>query len=151
MWVLAHRSSPPKGIASNQLCSDLGMRKFINLTQYDWQNWYEIFCICRKCKGSTTFVVGLHDYDARGTFYKPDGLVRFEDSLNTYFKSNGYISIKDHSVIVPPEHLTPNIQRAFAEGASCLAINCPNAATTMFRLCVDLVSRPSTTGLIRCS
>jgi hypothetical protein len=39
-------------------------------------------------------------------------------------------------------HLPANIENAFSEGAGCLSIECFNAAATMFRLCVDLATRP---------
>lgn len=26
-------------------------------TDYEWQRWYETFCMCRNCLRSTTFVV----------------------------------------------------------------------------------------------
>jgi len=34
-----------------------------------------------------------------------------------------------------------DIKAAFEEGAKCLAVDCPNAAATMFRLCIDLGTR----------
>jgi hypothetical protein len=57
-------------------------------------------------------------------------------------KVEGHISLKDEITEAPPEHLPPNIEAAFQEGAACLAIGCANAAGTMFRLCVDLATKP---------
>ena len=36
----------------------------------------------------------------------------------------------------------PEITAVFNEGATCLAVQCWNAAGTMFRLCVDLATKP---------
>jgi len=36
----------------------------------------------------------------------------------------------------------PNIANVFREAATCLTVECWNAAGTMFRLCVDLATRP---------
>lgn len=42
----------------------------------------------------------------------------------------------------PPDHLPAEIENTFKEGAACLVISCNNAAATMFRLCIDLATRP---------
>ena len=112
------------------------------LIQYDWQPWYEIFCVCRACHHPTIFLVSLEDLRSKDTFVRPDGLVNFAGTLNGYFKVNRFISIRDNAPTKPPEHLPEDIQEAFTEGAACLSIGCNNAAATMFRLCVDLVTRP---------
>jgi hypothetical protein len=52
------------------------------------------------------------------------------------------ISLKDKEPIQPPEQLPPDVEAAFAEGGKCLAIDCFNAAGTMFRLAIDLSTRP---------
>ena len=51
------------------------------------------------------------------------------------------MSLKDNSTIEPPEHIPEQIEAVFREGATCLAVQCFNAAGTMFRLCIDLVTR----------
>ena len=53
-----------------------------------------------------------------------------------------YISLKDRATVPPPEHTPKNLEPVFREGATCLAVGCYNAAGTMFRLCVDLATRP---------
>ena len=49
--------------------------------------------------------------------------------------------MKDIAAAQPPEHLPENVKNIFLEGAKCLAINCNNAAGTMFRLCIDTITR----------
>ncbi len=58
------------------------------ITYHGWQNWYEIFCVCRQCGCPTTFLVGLilEAYDQRGPFYERGGLVKHEGALNPYFE-----------------------------------------------------------------
>ncbi len=53
----------------------------------------------------------------------------------------GFVSEKDAAAVAPPEHVPDAIKDAFSEGAKCLAIGCPNAAATMFRLCIDLATK----------
>lgn len=108
---------------------------------YDWQHWYEAFCICRNCKKSTVFV--LCDDDMRSNNYvtKKGGLAELSISVNNVMRIEDYISEKDAAARKPPEHLPPKVEAAFKEGAACMAIGCPNAAATMFRLCIDLSTR----------
>ena len=109
--------------------------------QYRWQNWFEIFCVCRGCNCSTIFLVGLSKIEAKDQFYQRDGIVEFSGAINPFFQIERFISIRDNVSTKPPEHVEDEIKNAFTEGAACLAIECYNAAATMFRLCVDLVTR----------
>lgn len=110
--------------------------------RHEWQNWYEVFAVCRNCDQPTVWLIGLREYNARGTFYGERKIVEFKDSLNAYFSIERYIGLRDNVSIRPPEHLSKEIEDAFNEGATCLSVACYNAAATMFRLCVDLVTRP---------
>ena len=110
--------------------------------RYDWQYWYEIFCVCRQCDRPTIYLVGLKEYKDQEHFYRSGGLVKHEGALNPYFEIDSYISLCDQVHHKPPEHLPENVEKAFNEGAACLSIACYNAAATMFRLCVDIATRP---------
>ena len=107
-----------------------------------WQTWYEIFCVCRGCHCPTVFLVGLKMRVPRDKFTSGDSLVSYSSGLNEYFEIQRFISLRDNVSTKPPEHLSKDIENAFVEGAACLSIECHNAAATMFRLCVDLVTRP---------
>jgi hypothetical protein len=109
--------------------------------QHGWCHTYEAFGVCRHCSRSTTFVIGEklgHDSE----MFAQHSPLDVKDALNNYFKVEGQISLKDHGAIQPPDHLPDNIANAFREGATCLAVQCWNAAGTMFRMCVDLATRP---------
>jgi len=62
--------------------------------------------------------------------------------VNRFVRVEGFVSLKDEAGVSPPEHVPPEITAAFSEGATCFAVRCFNAAATMFRLCVDLATRP---------
>jgi hypothetical protein len=99
--------------------------------QFSGEEHYEVFGICRHCSQGTIFVVsGEHQQTMQG------------QALNQYVKVQGFISLKDQATVAPPEHVPPNIANAFREAATCLSVECWNAAGTMFRLCVDLATRP---------
>lgn len=106
---------------------------------YDWQKEYETFCICRACNKTTTFVLKQKNYNERGIL--KEGLVNISGAVNRYLSVEGYINLKNFATKLPPEHLPGNIEAVFREGAACMAISCFNAAGTMFRLCIDLVTR----------
>jgi hypothetical protein len=74
-----------------------------------------------------TALVGLTEYGASGSFYKGNGLVLYNESLNDFFTVARFISVKDQVSNKPPEHLPDDIHLAFEEGATCLAVQCYNA------------------------
>lgn len=124
---------------SKKITFDVTQEHFIR-KRYDWQNWYETFCICRHCKRATTFVLSQNlnsDHDA----VHKNGLLKLTGAINQYMSIEGFLSLKDAAAIEPPEHLPDAIAAAFSEGAKCLAIDCYNAAATMFRLCADIATR----------
>src|SRR5947207_6615477 len=104
--------------------------------RYNWQTWYDAFCVCRNCNRTAVFVLSQIEVEAR-RYIREEGLQKLEGSLNRYFTVEGFVSLKDFVRAKPPEHLPANIKSAFEEGATCLAVNCFNAGATMFRLCID--------------
>lgn len=109
--------------------------------EYDWRDWYEIFSVCRRCHLPTTFIVAALQ-NLKEKLNRGDGLVTHPSGLNEFFGINRFVSLRDHVSTRPPEHLPDPIKNAFNEGAACLSIDCFNAAASMYRLCVDLVTRP---------
>jgi len=109
---------------------------------YQWRDRYELFCICRRCHVSTTFIVEASQINAKDRFKDGNSLVTYPSGLNEFFEIQRFISLRDNITTKPPEHLPDQIRNAFNEGAACLSIDCFNAAGSMFRLCVDLVTRP---------
>ena len=126
---------------ANSITFDIGAQVF-RYSHYGWQKFYEIFSICRQCSSPTIFLVSLDKIELQEAFDKPDALVKYEAALNPYFRIERYISLRDDVYLSPPEHLPENIADAFNEGAACLSIACYNAAATMFRLCLDIATRP---------
>lgn len=106
---------------------------------YNWQQWYEAFCVCRHCMRSTIFILYQSDYDY--SKYLCNGLANLDGNINLYLDVSGYVSVKDVVSFNPPEYLPDDIASIFREGATCLAVECFNAAGTMFRLCIDKSTR----------
>jgi hypothetical protein len=108
--------------------------------QYSWQQWYEAFCICRHCRRATIFVLS-ESVDGNYKLVHEKGLLNVTGAVNRYVHIEGFISLKDTAATEPPEHIPVNVEKIFREGATCLAVGCNNAAGTMFRLCIDIVTR----------
>lgn len=109
-------------------------------TRYDWQRWYEAFCICRHCGRSTVFVLSEEGIDEAKHIRKL-GLAQLSGAVNGLVDIESFVSLKDRAAIPPPDHLPEEIRAVFSEGATCLAVGCFNAAGTMFRLSVDLATK----------
>lgn len=107
--------------------------------KYDWQLWFEAFCICRACDKATIFILSQREIHDKEEIKK--GLAKLGRAVNQVMRVEGHISIKDAAAQPPPEHLPKNIEAVFREGAACKSIGCYNAAGTMFRLCIDLATR----------
>lgn len=109
-------------------------------TFYDWQKWYEAFCICRHCSHSTVFILsegGIRESE----LIRKIGLDAIQGAVNQLVRIESFVSIKDQIAIELPEHLPDDIYSVLSEGATCLAAGCFNAAGTMFRLSIDLATK----------
>jgi hypothetical protein len=98
--------------------------------RHGWMVLHEAFCVCRHCRKGTIFIVAP----------KTSGVpapMGHTASLNDFFTVESYVSLKDVGVSSPPDHLPAEIESAFREGATAVAVGIPNAAAAMFRLCVD--------------
>jgi Domain of unknown function (DUF4145) len=126
---------------AGQITFDLQAQVHVD-RRHNWQNWFEVFCSCRRCHRSTIFLVSQREPSLPEKLTIQNALVTFPFALDDFFEVQRFISVRDNISIPPPEHLPSEIKNAFVEGATCLAVGCHNAAATMFRLCVDLVTRP---------
>ena len=125
---------------AKKITFDLTRASYIKI-QSDWKNWYEAFCICRGCHRATIFVLSQKSYEHR-SFMSEEFLITSPDSINNYTDIESFICIKNMANAPSPEHLPDNIEEVFREGATCMSVGCWNAAGTMFRLCIDLATRP---------
>jgi hypothetical protein len=106
---------------------------------------FEAFSVCRHCQKSTVFLIKHSNKSVlqqRQVLASDDSIRNWSTSLDGIFDITGHIAIKNFFQISPPDSLPLPIKAAFEEGAACLSIQCHNASATMFRLCVDLATRP---------
>lgn len=107
--------------------------------RYNWQHWFEAFCICRQCNKSTVFMLSQKSNSTSKSI--KEGLAKLPCAVNQIMEVEYFIGLKDMATIQPPDYLPKNIEAIFREGAACKSIGCFNAAGTMFRLCIDLSTR----------
>jgi hypothetical protein len=124
---------------SKRMTFDITKENFTHV-RYNWQYWFEAFCICRHCNKATIFVLS-QNVDSDTKVVQKSGLVNLSVAVNRYMNIESYINLKDIATSKPPDHLPIEIEAAFREGAACMSIGCFNAAGTMFRLCIDLSTR----------
>ena len=125
---------------SNRITFNLVSAIFVRREVHGWQNWYEAFCICRHCHRATVFVL-KESVNANYQYVHDTGLVQIQGAVNPFVDIEGRVTLKDNSMIEPPEYIPEQIEAVFREGSTCLAVQCFNAAGTMFRLCIDLVTK----------
>ena len=109
-------------------------------SDFGWRNWYEAFCICRKCHRPTIFSLKEKEVWVTAAL-RETPLHAQTRGVNDLVEVDDYISIKDFSQIEPPDFLPERIEKVFREGSKCLAVGCHNAAAAMFRLCIDLSTK----------
>lgn len=111
--------------------------------RYNWASVHEAAVQCRRCRTISVLKVELCDSDRKWKFEGVGGLTKFEGDLEPTFRSISFLDVSDlKGVAIPPADLPPAVEAAFVEGAKCLAIGCHNAGAAMFRLCLDLVTKP---------
>lgn len=110
-------------------------------TEYGWQAIFEAPSVCRTCGHFTVFVLTQESSSHSGVIQKPGFFRSYDGSANDFVRITGFVNLKDLSANKPPDHLPEEIAKVFREGATCLAVGCPNAAGAMFRSCVDMATR----------
>ena len=108
---------------------------------YGWQGVWELFGICRHCQKATIHVVTQRDSGDLNRISTGPEFLEAVKSVNRQFDYRNYVSTSDRAIAGPPQHLPTGIAHAFNEASRCFAVNCPNAAGTMYRLCVDLATK----------
>ena len=101
---------------------------------------WEVFALCRRCSKPTIFEVELIVYDLKAEL-EGDAVWSSNANLNAAVRVLGYVGLRENVSRRAPDHVPAEIKSAFEEGAVCLSVRCFNAASTMFRLCLDLATR----------
>ncbi|HZO56190.1 MAG TPA: hypothetical protein VFB63_26015 [Bryobacteraceae bacterium] len=109
--------------------------------RHDWQGRWEAFGVCRACDRPSIFIIAQKSSEDTAYLREHDPLSLI-GALHHYVNVEGFVNISDLGAQDPPEYLPKAIEEIFREGAKCTRVECYNAAATMFRLCVDLATKP---------
>jgi len=109
--------------------------------EYNWQNNYEAFCLCKNCIKPTTFFLAQKDIKDTDFFREIDNIYQCKVSLNNYLDVEGFLNLRNMLAQSAPEYTPSEIAKIFLEGSQSVSGKCPNAAGAMFRLCIDLASK----------
>jgi hypothetical protein len=94
----------------------------------------EVFLRCRSCGGSS---IGLLTKKTSGI---PEPTQIAGHFIDAYYRLAEWV-FKIPSRRTCPQHVPDDVQRIFNEAASCLAIQCWDAAGSMFRKTLDVTTR----------
>lgn len=110
---------------------------------YDWMTHHEVAVRCRRCGHLSILKISLRNIDRKRDFRADGTISKVEGDLEPAFQKAGFLDVSDLAgVAEAPEHLPSEVHEAFVEGAKCMAIGCHNAAGAMFRLALDLTTKP---------
>lgn len=102
---------------------------------------FEAFGRCRGCRRPSILSVEAVGAEFSKTFHETGHFTRGDYELSPHFVLQGFVTAADMNAKPAPEGLPEPIYASFAEGCKCLAVGCFNAASTMFRLCLDQATR----------
>ncbi len=113
----------------------------LNETEYSWKHFAEAFCACRHCGRTTIFRVAQRQPDHKVIFAHDQWRVD-NKSLNSFVEVVRFIGLRDRASHNAPDHVPAEMASAFAQGATCLSVECWDAAAAMFRKTLDLATAP---------
>ncbi|MGZ2410738.1 uncharacterized protein DUF4145 [Sphingomonas sp. F9_3S_D5_B_2] len=112
-------------------------------TSYEWQSHHELAVRCRRCIRLSVLLVSLRDVGRKGAFTSHQTVVQIDGDIQPTFSVIRFLAVADlMGAAEPPEFLPADVEAAFREGARCMTIGCHNAAAAMFRLSLDLATKP---------
>lgn len=104
----------------------------------EWVNCVELFCVCKCCKKTSVFT-GQQSQPLFKLDFE-NGLERLGYAIDDMINGLEPLVLSPQFEEPPPEHLPTNIESIFKEGNKCMVSGCYNAAATMYRLCLDILT-----------
>jgi hypothetical protein len=79
----------------------------------------------------------------KSKFLEQMSITNVKGDVHSIFRPDDFLNVSDLAgAVEAPEHVPAHVKAAFDEGAKTLRIGCYNAAGAMFRLCLDLATKP---------
>lgn len=109
---------------------------------HGWLRTFEGFCVCRNCGRGTIFFLRVSNYDFSHSSAGPRPETHNGSLMPFIDKPTRFVSIRDMGKQSAPEFAPDDVGNAYNQGATCVAVECWDAAAAMFRKSVDLATRP---------
>jgi hypothetical protein len=107
----------------------------------NYQPTFEVAGRCRGCFRISLFLLAVQQSMLSFTTFDASNKVSsYSGDLSRIMELVRVIGLADLKAKPTPSDLPTDIDLAFQEGARSLAARCPNAASAMFRLCLDLAT-----------
>ena len=97
---------------------------------------------CRSCGRSNTMSVRHGSYAAIHNTHDLRSIMNSVANLNDILILNAFLNVSDLYVPDVPDFVEGDLRQIYKEGRLSLVVGNYNAAASMFRLCVDLLTRP---------
>lgn len=109
-------------------------------------HYWEAYCQCSHCKkGSILKIFPGPNFSNLSRLVKVESRSNLcsinETNINDHFQVFGVAIPPSKEQIECPNYVPETIKNIFDEAAKCLAMNCFVASGSMFRLCLDLVTK----------
>lgn len=126
------------------------IRRHIRMYGTSDQLYWQAFSQCSHCKNSSIFILVPNvsaireevKFPFEGFIESKDDLCQIESTnINDHFKINRVLITPFRNQIICPLYVPDHIKNIFNEATKCLSFNCFIASGSMFRLCLDLVTK----------
>ena len=104
--------------------------------------FFELLVCCRECNRSNVIIASHANHQVAAMAPDSKSIMRYDGGIQDALTFHRFIDLTDLKTADVPEHIEGLLLHAYKEGATCALVGCHNAAAMMFRLCVDLVTRP---------
>lgn len=110
------------------------------------RDYWEAFCQCSHCKKGSILLLeeGSNFRELKDRIYTgsyPNLCATEHTNINDHFQVNRLLIPPNKNQMMCPQFVPTNIKNIFDEATKCLAMSCFVASGSMFRLCLDLVTK----------
>ncbi len=113
---------------------------------FNRDTYWEAFSQCSHCKKGCVFIIQKGDnfrslYAQDYYTFDSNLCINEKTNINDHFRISTILIPPLKEKIACPLHVPENIKDIYDEATKCLSINCFVASGSMFRLCLDLVTK----------
>lgn len=120
---------------------------------FNRDTYWEAFSQCSHCKRGSVFIIRKGNnfrslYAQEYCTFHSNLCMNEKTNINDHFQISKILIPPSKKEIACPLHVPENIKSIFDEATKCLSVSCYVASGSMFRLCLDLVTKDLLQGWI---